>query len=161
MLKELENLLAEIARQQGLEVGPRQPQPQPPQQQSQRAAAPRRPVVQNHDLVDAEIIEAEPVRVDIRSHVARTADTSDITQNIAKLGAQVGMADDRMGARLHERFDQKLSQIGEFSYEEPTDDKTKPSGDTAGQIADMFRDARTTRQAIILNEILTRPVDRW
>jgi hypothetical protein len=159
MLKELENLLAEIARQQGMDVGPRKPPQAPPQ--PQRAAAPRRPVAPTHDLVDAEIIEAEPVRVDIRNHVARTVDTSDITQNLAHLGADVSMADDRMDARLHERFDQKLSHIGEFAYGDQTEEASKPSADAAGQIADLFRDARTTRQAIILNEILTRPVDRW
>jgi hypothetical protein len=155
MLKELENLLAEIARQQGVELGPRQP-PQPPRQ-----APAQRPVRRDPELVDAEVIEAEPVRVDIRTHVARTVDTSDITQNLSHLGSEVSMADDRMDARLHERFDRKLSQINDGAYGEPVDAESEPVEGAAGRIADMFRDARTTRQAIILNEILNRPVDRW
>jgi hypothetical protein len=39
--------------------------------------------------------------------------------------------------------------------------KTRASDISPGGIARMFRDASNARQAILLKEILTRPVDRW
>ena len=152
MLKELENLLAEIARQQGIDVPQKQPSRQP--------AATRRHA--EHEPMDAIIVEAEPVREDIFSHVARTVDTSDITQNVSHLGADVGHADDRMDARVHERFDRQLSQINDRAYGEQEDESVgAASSEAAFQVADVFRNPLATRQAIILNEILTRPTDRW
>jgi hypothetical protein len=69
MLKELENLLAEIARQQGVELGPRQrPQPARP--------APVRPQL---EVLDAEIIEAEPVRLENRGRIAPTMGSTTAT----------------------------------------------------------------------------------
>ena len=149
MLKELEKLLAEIARQQGIDM----PQKQPPQ----RAAAARRRA--EMQPMEAIIIEAEPVREDLRSHVARTVDTSDITQHATHLGDEVAQSDDRLEARLHQKFDHELGGISENAYDEKVVDPTARGA--AGEIAEMFRDARSTRQAILLNEILTRPVDRW
>ena len=155
MLKELEKLLTEIARQQGLEVPQRrEPQPVPPSRRpAQRGRQP--------ELIDADIIEAEPVHEDIRSHVARTVDTSDVTQHVSQLGSEIALSDDRLDARLHERFDHELGRINEHAYDQDTADGAGESQGAAGQIAEMFRDAKTTRQAILLNEILTRPTDRW
>ena len=150
MLKELENLLAEIARQQGVELAPRQ-RPQLPR---------NAPVRQHPELVDAEIVEAEPVRLDARSRIAPTID-SIVHDPLLERDQQTRGAEDRTDARIHERFDQQTSQIGEYTYNETFDVKTQASESSAGRVASMFRDAQNTRQAILLKEILTRPVDRW
>jgi hypothetical protein len=146
MLKELENLLAEIARQQGVELAPRQ-RPQPPR---------NAPVRQYPEMVDAEIVEAEPVRSRITAPI-----DSGVDDHFPQRDHQGRGAEDRTDVRIHERFDQQTSQIGEGAYNQSSDEKTQASENSAGWIADMFRDAKNTRQAILLKEILTRPVDRW
>ncbi len=157
MLKDLEKLLTEIARQQGLETPPRRP---PPPAAPARQPA-RRPAPRPAEPLDALVVEAEPVREDIRTHVARTVDTSDITQHMSQLGADVALSDDRLEARIHEKFDHDLGRINEDAYEQQPADQKDTSQGAAGQIAQMFRDPQTTRQAILLSEILTRPIDRW
>jgi hypothetical protein len=150
MLKELENLLAEIARQQGIELPP-----------NQRPQAPRNaPVRQHPELVDAEIIEAEPVRLDDRSRIAPTIH-SGVDDQLAQRDIQAYEKEERADVGIHERFDQQLSQIGDFAYDETSDMKSQASASSTSWIAQMFRDASNARQAILVKEILTRPVDRW
>jgi hypothetical protein len=150
MLKELENLLAEIARQQGIELAP-----------NQQPRAPRNaPVRQHPELVDAEIIEAEPVRQDVLSRIAPAVHSGAGDQS-AQQNISGHRADERAEIGIHERFDQQLSQIGDSAYDQTSEAKTQASQSSTSWIAHMFRDASNTRQAILLKEILSRPVDRW
>ena len=150
MLKELENLLAEIARQQGIELPP-----------NQRPQAPRNaPVRQHPELVDAEIIEAEPVRPDVRGRIAPTIH-SGANDQLSQRDVQEFRAEEHADVGIHERFDQQLSQIDESAYDQTSDVRTQASESSTSWIAQMFRDASNARQAILVKEILTRPVDRW
>jgi len=151
MLKELENLLAEIARQQGVELGPRQrPQPARP--------APVRPQL---EMVDAEIIEAEPVRLEDRSRIAPTMGSSTATSPHKTRDTQTSQVHQRADMQIHERFDEQLSHMGECAYDEPSEDAAQSSAAAAGWIAEMFRNPQTMWQAIVLKEVLSRPIDRW
>jgi hypothetical protein len=151
MLKELENLLAEIARQQGVELGPRQrPQPARP--------APVRPQL---EVLDAEVIEAEPVRLDDRNRIAPTMGSTTATSPHKTRDIQTKQVHERADVQVHDRFDEQLSHMGESVYDEPSEDAAQSARDAAGWIAEMFRNPQTTRQAIVLKEVLSRPIDRW
>ncbi len=148
MLKELENLLAEIARQQGVDIGPRKKP-----QRGGRAAVRAEP-----DLVDAEIIEAEPIRKDTRRRAASSsASVHDIVHGRSARDQQEP-PEDRSDLHVHERFDERTSHIGDCAYDRDADEG---SPDAANWVAAIFRDPQKTREAIILREILTRPTDRW
>jgi hypothetical protein len=154
ILNELEKMLREAAQQQGMQVPP------------SRRPPPDREII---EAVDAEVIEAEPVYESMSAHVADDIDTSDITQrasrfrdHASRLGAEVGQADDKLQERLHEKFDRDLGRIHGDTV---TDDTGvgRPGGvpSTATEIVEVFRNPKSIRQAIILNEILKRPEHRW
>ncbi len=146
MLKELENLLAEIARQQGVDLGPRKRQ-----QAGGRAAVRPEP-----DLVDAEIIEAEPIRDDaVRRVASSSASVHDLHDSLSD---QQEPSEDRRDLHVHERFDERTSHTEDSAYDEDAD---RNPLDAANWVAALFRDPQRTRQAIILREILTRPTDFW
>jgi hypothetical protein len=151
MLKELENLLAEIARQQGVDVGPRKRQ-----QAGGRAAVRPEP-----ELVDAEIIDAEPIRDDaVRRVASSSASVHDLHDSLhgRSLSDQQEPSEDRRDLNVHERFDERTSHMGDSAYDEDVD---RNALDATNWVAALFRDPQTTRQAIILREILTRPTDFW
>ena len=138
MLRELENLLRDITEQQPAQA-PSRPSRRPVQQQ---------PI----EYLDAEVVEAEPVHEGIAEHVSHHLDTKDVTSRASQLGAAVGQADDKLEAHIHDKFDHDLSKIDDL----PTDaeEAGKP---VASEIAEMLRDPKSIRQAVILSEILNRP----
>jgi hypothetical protein len=153
MLRELENLLRDIA-EQNAGVG------------GQPAARPSPAPVRDEpiELVDAEIIDAEPVR-SWRDHSANEPihrlDADDITQHADHLGAEVGQADEKLDARIHSKFDHDLSKLDDAYKDEDGGDTTTEHETPALDVAGMLRDPRSISQAIILSEVLNRPLDRW
>ena len=63
-----------------------------------------------------------------------------------------------------DNFDYEVGTLGDSSdavYEDPDADKLPDLAVTTAEIADVFRHPERIREAIILNEILARPEDRW
>jgi hypothetical protein len=161
-MRELENLLREIAQQQQ----PARPRPAPQQAPQPRPAGqgarPQRPASgQPAEVLDAEIVDATPVRrraaVAVAKHVGKHPDTSDITARATRPGAEAGQAGEKVEADLHEKFDHQLSRI-----DDPDDKVGAAAGAAfASRIAELFRNPQAIQQAFILNEILNRPEVRW
>jgi hypothetical protein len=169
-MRELENLLREIAEAQQPaaqrpapprppQAQPAQPKPAPPQPaqrpSSQRPGAARGPA----EVLDAEVVDAAPVRrrAAVAKQVERHLDTSDVTAGAMRLGAEVGLADEKVEAHLREKFDHQLSRI-----DDPDDEVGAAAGAAfATRIAEMFRNPQSIQQAFILNEILNPPESRW
>jgi hypothetical protein len=156
ILRELENLLREIAEQQQPARPQPAPQPRPagPRPRPQRPAAP-----QPAEILDAEVVDAAPVRrrAAVAKHVEKHLDTSDITAQTSRLGAEVGQADEKVEAHLHQKFDHPLSRI-----DDPDDEVGAAAGAAfATRMAELFRNPQSIQQAFILNEILNRPDMRW
>jgi hypothetical protein len=150
MLREIEAILREIARQQGVPI----PADQPLGGAGQRLPAPL------EYPVEAEIVEAEPVHEGIATKLRTGIDTSDVTQGAARMGAEVGLADDKLDAHLHAAFDHRVGNLQARS-DESAQPETAGARSFAAEIVDMFRDPRRISQAIILNEILNPPTQRW
>lgn len=171
IMRDLENLLREIAEQQQGQPRPA-PRPAPPRPAPPRAPQPRpapppppqrplgsRPAPVDAEVLDAEIVDAAPVRrrAAVAKHVEKHLDTSDVTARAAQLGAEVGLADEKVEAHLHQKFDHDVSRISD-----PEDTAGAAAGAAfAARIAELFRSPQSIQQAFILNEIINRPEQRW
>jgi hypothetical protein len=99
------------------------------------------------------------------ANLNRTTDTSDITANIDRLGDSVEIADDVMEAHLKEVFDHRLGSLQKDaianSAGQSAAKKTGKAVPAPVGFAALFANTGSVRQAIVLNEILQRPADRW
>lgn len=147
---------------------PASPQPQqtpPTQQQRPQPARPqtRRPPIQ--PATEDEIIvlgsstqkASDPYRQSVAEHVKSHIDTSSLGEHASHLGEEVGLADDKLEARLHSTFDHSVASLqGAGSVREVGSPEYQPT-QIATELVAMLRDPKSIRQAIILNEVLTRP----
>lgn len=103
--------------------------------------------------------EGESVDEHVRSHLGHLEE-SQLAENAALMGSKIAQSDDRLEARLHEKFDHKLGKLESRKAEtvKPVEPQV-PS--TAEAIAKMLSSPDGMRQAVVLNEILQRPSDRW
>lgn len=152
MLNELEKLLREVAQQGGRVPPPRRNEPE----------------LEIMDDTNVEIIDAEPLHEDVMEHVAESMDTTDVTSHAAQLsrhasqlGAQVGQADEKLEDRLHEKFDHDLGKIHDESVTRAGQGEQEGVALTASDIVGMLSNPKSISQAVVLNEILQRPIDRW
>ena len=97
-------------------------------------------------------------------HVAERVGTASETfqKEVADLGSRVKQADAQFDVQLHQKFDHELSRFGDKSAA-ATSPPTAPveTKSPAAQIAALLASADGVRQAVVLNEILNRPTDRW
>jgi hypothetical protein len=152
-----------------------QRQGQPPQQAGQAAPqgfAPQQPQIQIIEpTVEAEVIEAEPVHESVSQHVTQYLASDEFGQRTSHLGEHVGQADDQMKSHLSQVFEHRVGDLGATTSpvqmeavgtvgdEAPSVHRSVNR--RADEISAMFRSPRSLRQAIILSEIMNRPVDRW
>ncbi len=148
MLRELENLLRDIAEQNAAVGG--------------RPAA--RPAPVPVEPVEAEIIDAEPVhswRDSSPNQPIHHLDTDDVTEHADHLGADLAQTDERLEARIHSRFDRDLTELDDVYKDEDSSDTPAGSETPPLDVAQMLRNPQSICQAIILSEVLNRPLDRW
>jgi len=141
----------------------RQPARQQPQQQeeprtlvskAERAEPPRQPQRQSTRLPQV-ILEGENLRQEgVAEHVAKHLDTRDIVEQSSALGETIGLTDERLESRLHEKFDHDLSRL---KHRETPVVAKPPADDLAAEIAAMLREPAGMRKLIVANEILRRP----
>jgi hypothetical protein len=98
----------------------------------------------------------------VGASINRTTDTSDVTANVEGLGDSVEIADDVMEAHLREVFDRRLGSLQQDTMAASSaSKKTGKAVPAPVGFAAMFANSGSVRQAIVLNEILQRPADRW
>jgi len=139
------------------------------QRRSRQAAPPaRRPAEQP---VLAEAAPEKPVGGQVSEHVQEFLDTGEFARRTAQLGGEVAQTDTQLGEHLHEVFDHEVSRLATKPGETaaapavegsplPEDQPVAAPTALTGLIA-MLSDPEGMRQAIILNEILRRPEERW
>jgi hypothetical protein len=128
----------------------RPPQPQP------------RPAVEKP--VQAQVVSNEPVGARIAKEVDRDLDTQEFTSRTTQLGSEVTAADRQIDEHLHQVFDHHVSDLellpGEAAAAGPSE-TPQPSIGIAIELTDLLANPASVRQAIVLNEILRRPEERW
>ncbi len=137
-----------------------QPAPAPPP--TPAAAEPAR----------AQVGVEQPVGGQVEEHVKKYLDAQEFSRRSQELGEEVAEVDREVGQHLHEVFDHQVSRLevvpGEAAAPpeaaEPSDlaeaSPNMPATFATG-LLDLVSSPDSLRQAIILNEILHRPEERW
>ncbi len=138
------------------QAAPQQPQAPPPPRPARRKPLAAEPV-------EAVAVADEPGRRAVGTGI----DTSRFEQSTGKLGGDVTEEQRKFDEHLHGTFDHEVSELAgtrrtvEASSEpEPKRRAQVPSTAAAG-FAAMLSNADNIRQAIVITEILNRPLDRW
>jgi hypothetical protein len=123
--------------------------------------------------VEAEVISARPVGGEVEKHLQKfAAEKKEFEERAARLGGEVAQADDKVAAHLKEKFTHQLGQLERRLGETAASPSPAPTGFAEDQIpplpataaagfAALLMNAPSLRQAIVLSEILPRPMDRW
>ena len=113
---------------------------------------------------------ASPSGARVAEHVRSYLDTGDIVQEVAGLGRDVALADEKMEQHLRDAFTHPLGRLAAAPAEVPATPITleatalapRPQpGAAARALAALLRNPTSVRQAILLSEILNRPEHRW
>jgi len=136
-----------------------------------RPPAPRRPAqVVRPALVD--VVEEQPIQAEIidtghREEVFSDIDTGRIARHASKLGSEVAGEEKQISQRLGQTFGREVSDLAKRPSkkgkrrraQEPQAAPLPPTA--AAGFAALLSSTDNIRQAIVLSEILNRPVDRW
>jgi hypothetical protein len=88
------------------------------------------------------------------------ARSKSMADKVSHLGQRIVSEDQQFDVQLRAKFDHTVGTLAETSV--ASSELTPAERDTpAGQIAAMLANPDGVRQAIVLNEILRRPIDRW
>ena len=156
------------ARARGQGQGRPAPQPQEPP----RRMTPPPPSVQQR-TAPVEIIDLEPdtrlgnrVSASVAEHMRHT---QEIAAHVDQLGDRVESADEDMQAHMAQVFDHQVGRLRESGKDPPA--PPPPTASVAATVerkesrgsvlADLLLSPQNIRNAILLNEILNRPSDKW
>jgi hypothetical protein len=79
----------------------------------------------------------------------------------SKLGQRIIADDEQFDVQLKAKFDHSIGTLAASRVAEPAPSAAQASESPAAQIAAMLASPGGVRQAIVINEILNRPSDRW
>ena len=182
---EIESFLKQVANDRGAQppaevelLDPDDVELLEPQVKAPRRPAPLRASIEPVALapVRAELADDSPrpvlaSRGKVSAHVEEHIGTSSFAERTSQLGEEVDQIDDDVDERIQKEFDH---QVGRLAHLESTPadaafdrrdagvwGEAKSDTLVADSLAAVFRDPASIRQAIILNEILRPPTDRW
>jgi hypothetical protein len=155
------------AGQQGTAQPPRPTRPQPAKPTKPPAPPPQQPLV-------AQVVAPAPVGGQVTEHVQKYLDTEEFTRRGAQMGGEVvSQVDREIDQHLHQVFDHSVSQLAAIPGEtaaapvayEPLELSDASAiaipATFATGLTDLLTSPESIRQAIVLNEILHRPEERW
>ena len=144
---------------------------QPPDAPARRISQPSASISQRQGTVQAEVVRERPVGGAVSEHVSKYLDEKEFDQRASKLGGDVAAADSIFEQHLKEKFGHGLSQLaakpGETAAPLPPpstgffQDEVPVMAAAGTGLAVLLNNIDNLRQAIVVNEILQRPIDRW
>jgi len=149
---------------------------QPPRQPAAGRGRPPRIDPRLDDVVEAQIVEPAPVPTLVsrgegfgdapRSGAAVKQPAARLEQQAKELGQEIDQTDERLEEQIHATFDHQLGQFdaSQATSDDATQATSQADGGSAAIAADLHRmlsDPHDIRRAIVVNEILNPPVDRW
>ncbi|MCX6637173.1 MAG: hypothetical protein NT090_19120 [Acidobacteria bacterium] len=122
--------------------------------------------------VRAEVVAERPVGGQVTEHIKKYLDQSEFSRRTSQLGGEVAQADRQIDQRLHKKFDHAVSRLAGVPGEAAVAPVAIATPDLAASISDLpvtspaglallLTNPDSLRQAIVLNEILHRPEERW
>jgi hypothetical protein len=124
------------------------------------------------EIVRAEVVRERPVGGEVEKHVKKYLDEEEFERRSKKMGEEVSESDDKIERHLKSVFDHSLSKIA-ATPGVTASPSTAKLADTAPEItiatpsvaatdiAALFGNPLSVRQAVIISEILNRPLERW
>jgi len=99
----------------------------------------------------------------VAEHVADHMKRGAFEERASHMGEQLSQTDERLEARLHEKFDHRMGTLSARRQAREADDAHKKEhvNSVADNLLDLLSTPQGVQQAVLLNEILTRPADRW
>ncbi len=180
---EIGEFLRRAAERRGGQARPAEP-PRPPQRPA-RPPRPAPPAPARRPIGPPPAPEVAPVEVEVvaepagfpdrvSEHVKKYMEADRLSEHASQLGYDLSQTDERLEARLHTRFDHQLGGLSHqaedlFPDSEPfpvpvdmSGAEPEPLPETAAAgFAALLSDAQSLRNAVVLNEILHRPTERW
>lgn len=138
----------------------KRPEPEPAQP-ARRPLAERRlkPMPAGAEAIEAVAVEEGPSDVSVSAHVQQF--------DAQVLGDRSGFATHAdqearlLQAHVEQTFDHQVGQLAQKSSEAPAVTQAPSPAPAAAAIAALLADPANVRSAVVLNEILRRPTDRW
>jgi hypothetical protein len=138
---------------------------------SRRISRPSAPISQHPEPIQAEVVRERSVGGGVSEHVNKYLDEKEFSQRASKMGGDVAAADTKIEKHLKEAFGHGISQLASKTGETAAAPMPKSTGffeddvpilAAAGTgLASLLNNIDNLRQAIVVNEILQRPIDRW
>ncbi|HEX3602240.1 MAG TPA: hypothetical protein VHU84_18955 [Lacipirellulaceae bacterium] len=102
-------------------------------------------------------------RQSVAEHVAEqvTSRTKSLAENASQLGRRIANEDRQFDSQMKAKFDHSIGTLSESEKSGQPPAESPPRDTPAAQIAAMLANPDGVRQAVLVNEILRRPSDRW
>lgn len=122
--------------------------------------------------VQAQVVAEKPVGGQVADHVKKYLDEDAFARREDSLGKEIAQADSEIDQHLRQTFDHRVGQLaavpGEAAAPTAAAEPPELAGLTADSaspfttgLLDLMSDPDSLRQAIVLNEVLRRPEERW
>jgi hypothetical protein len=158
--QEVNDEVAEFLRRTAERSGKKTPEPQ-------KAPQARRPLVERRtaplvgEFVEVEAVDEPPTGAGVASHVQQHLNSREFDQRASQLGS-VDQEERAFEAHVHQTFDHQVGHLATRS-EEPAPGVAAPAAPAVSSqtVAALLANPQNLRGAVVLNEILQRPTERW
>lgn len=112
---------------------------------------------------DPEPVVLEPVTAStsVSSVEARHLPESQLAEHATHLGERIAGSDDRLQARLDAKFGKSMGTLDAERKQAEKSEASAGEPTPAQRVAEALASPTGVRDAVVLNEILRRPTDRW
>jgi hypothetical protein len=102
-------------------------------------------------------------RQSVAEHVAEqvTSHTRDLAAKASQLGQRIAVEDQQFDVQIKAKFDHTVGTLADSTVPPATEQSPPPSDSPAAQLAALLANPSGIRQAVLINEILRRPSERW
>jgi hypothetical protein len=102
-------------------------------------------------------------RKSVAEHVAEQVSSraENLAAQASKLGQRIAAEDQQFDTQIKAKFDHAVGTLGGGESSETAEQSSPTANTPAAQLASMLANPGGIRQAVLVNEILRRPSDRW
>jgi hypothetical protein len=151
-----------LEEQAGFDIQERPKQSHRKQQPQARTQTPSPPQLQPLRPMSQGIERGETVAQHVAQHLSHQ---DDFARRATQMGEDLAQTDERLEARLHEKFDHGLGSLAARRQAREAADLVEAGvagmPTAAENLLELLSTPQGVQQAIIMNEILNRPADRW
>jgi len=138
----------------------RSPNPSAPQPAAARKSASPPPLRRSEFAGPTETVDP-PRGTEVVEHVRKYLNTAEFQRRADHLADEVSQADEKMDEHLHDVFDHRLGQFAQSSADTSPGVAAESSSTAVSALVALLASPQGLRQAIVINEILQRPEQRW